>query len=355
MGGREGALAPRSVLPPVRRRFARSPLLSRRGRPSLLARRAQAAAAAAVWACRARGGGLYVSSMSVGSFGRGSPGAEVKRDDTPCAFATLARGRRRRRRRLECVVVVIAVVVGRRRRRRASAATSSSSGNPRRSRAAAASMTGRRSTPTTRRPRRRRAAGYRSASRAVAARARASRCRRASSSSRARRRSTLTAQYRDKCKTRREARKKLQVWSLPHVLVVHLKRFSAQGMWRKKNDTPVDFPFEIDLAKYALCQPGDEDRDGGGGGSESSGESAATAAAASSMYDLQAVSNHYGSTGGGHYTAFAKNSVSGLWHKFDDSHAVVEAKDVVTPAAYVLITSAGASRALRAGRRRRRR
>ena len=56
------------------------------------------------------------------------------------------------------------------------------------------------------------------------------------------------------------------------------------------------------------------------------------------MYELTAVSNHYGSTGGGHYTAFAKHSDSGQWYKFDDSHtSAVEAKDVVTPAAYVLI------------------
>ena len=120
----------------------------------------------------------------------------------------------------------------------------------------------------------------------------------------------------DKCKEHREASKKLQVWCLPSVLVVHLKRFSASGMWRRKNDTPVDFPFEIDLAPYQL--------------QATSGEP--------DMYELQAVSNHYGSTGGGHYTAFARNTESGQWYKFDDSHtAAVDPKDVVTPAAYVLI------------------
>jgi len=123
----------------------------------------------------------------------------------------------------------------------------------------------------------------------------------------------------DRCKEHREASKKLQIWSLPSILVVHLKRFSAQGMWRRKNDTPVDFPFEIDLAPYCLQQA-------------EPGESLQT------VYELIAVSNHYGSTGGGHYTAFARHSESGQWHKFDDSHtAVVEAKDVVTPAAYVLM------------------
>ena len=96
--------------------------------------------------------------------------------------------------------------------------------------------------------------------------------------------------------------------------MIHLKRFSAQGMWRKKNDTPVDFPFEIDMQPFALSK--------------------AAAGDGRLMYDLVAVSNHYGSTGGGHYTAFAKHSDTGQWHKFDDSHAaVVEAKDVVTPAA----------------------
>jgi len=31
------------------------------------------------------------------------------------------------------------------------------------------------------------------------------------------------------------------------------------------------------------------------------------------VYDLVAVSNHFGSTGGGHYTAFAKHSEDGRW------------------------------------------
>lgn len=34
-------------------------------------------------------------------------------------------------------------------------------------------------------------------------------------------------------------------------------------------------------------------------------------------YELYAVSNHYGSLGGGHYTAYAKND--GSWYSFNDS------------------------------------
>ncbi len=35
------------------------------------------------------------------------------------------------------------------------------------------------------------------------------------------------------------------------------------------------------------------------------------------VYDLYAVSNHYGGLGGGHYTAYAKNN--GKWYDFNDS------------------------------------
>jgi ubiquitin C-terminal hydrolase len=37
------------------------------------------------------------------------------------------------------------------------------------------------------------------------------------------------------------------------------------------------------------------------------------------MYDLYAVSNHYGSLNGGHYTAMCKNPVAGSWFEFDDT------------------------------------
>jgi ubiquitin carboxyl-terminal hydrolase 4/11/15 len=37
------------------------------------------------------------------------------------------------------------------------------------------------------------------------------------------------------------------------------------------------------------------------------------------IYDLYAVSNHFGGLGGGHYTAFAKNIYDNQWYNFDDS------------------------------------
>ncbi len=54
------------------------------------------------------------------------------------------------------------------------------------------------------------------------------------------------------------------------------------------------------------------------------------------MYDLFAVSNHYGGLGGGHYTACCRVD-DGSWHCFDDSHvSAIDEAAVHSPAAYVL-------------------
>ena len=63
------------------------------------------------------------------------------------------------------------------------------------------------------------------------------------------------------------------------------------------------------------------------------------------IYDLYAVSNHYGSLNGGHYTAFCQNPIARKWFEFDDTHVTkVSPKNdldeieraVVGKAAYVL-------------------
>mmetsp|Transcript_48402 Transcript_48402/g.143057 ORF Transcript_48402/g.143057 Transcript_48402/m.143057 type:complete len:317 (+) Transcript_48402:207-1157(+) len=122
------------------------------------------------------------------------------------------------------------------------------------------------------------------------------------------------AWYCPRCKTHRCGTKRLQTWSLPDVLVLQLKRFEVRGGLRRKLAGAVDCPIEgLDLSEFCLSP----DPDG-------------------SLYDLQAVSNHYGSAHGGHYTACSR--VGGDWYECDDQHVRrVTAESVVTPAAYVLI------------------
>ena len=55
------------------------------------------------------------------------------------------------------------------------------------------------------------------------------------------------------------------------------------------------------------------------------------------MYDLYGVSNHFGSLGGGHNTAYAKNPIYNKWFDFDDTDvSKASASSVVSKAAYVL-------------------
>ena len=55
-----------------------------------------------------------------------------------------------------------------------------------------------------------------------------------------------------------------------------------------------------------------------------------------SKYDLFAVSQHYGGTGGGHYTAVCKN-YDGNWYRYNDSSVSHTSPDnAVNSSAYVL-------------------
>lgn len=93
--------------------------------------------------------------------------------------------------------------------------------------------------------------------------------------------------YCPNCKEHRQASKKLDLWRLPEILVIHLKRFSYTRFLKNKLETFVDFPIDdFDLSNYVIHKNTVRHR-----------------------YMLYAVSNHYGGMGGGHYTAFAKVSV----------------------------------------------
>ncbi|XP_054982096.1 ubiquitin carboxyl-terminal hydrolase 4-like [Sorex araneus] len=121
--------------------------------------------------------------------------------------------------------------------------------------------------------------------------------------------------YCPNCKKHQQATKKFDLWSLPKILVVHLKRFSYNRYWRDKLDTVVEFPVRgLNMSEF-IC-----DR-----------------SARPYVYDLIAVSNHYGAMGVGHYTAYAKNKLNGKWYYFDDSNVSLASEDqIVTKAAYVL-------------------
>ncbi|KAG1137467.1 hypothetical protein G6F37_011794 [Rhizopus arrhizus] len=121
--------------------------------------------------------------------------------------------------------------------------------------------------------------------------------------------------YCPRCKVQQRATKKFDIWRLPEIMVIHLKRFSQVRIWGNKVNIYVDFPIsELDMTDYVL---GSTDL--------------------SLIYDLYAVDNHYGGLGGGHYTACAQNIQNKQWYNFDDTSVnKIDVSKVKTNAAYLL-------------------
>ena len=126
--------------------------------------------------------------------------------------------------------------------------------------------------------------------------------------------------YCPRCKKHQQATKNLQLWKVPDVLVVHLKRFSNSRIIRDKIDAFVDFPLEgLDLEnrvgeKQSANVLLEQGLDLSEVGLRDAGEPL--------LYDLFAVDEHLGGLGGGHYRAYARNHADGEWYHFDDSHVI---------------------------------
>lgn len=89
----------------------------------------------------------------------------------------------------------------------------------------------------------------------------------------------------------------MDLYSLPETLIIHLKRFHYDSYLRSKIEAMVEFPIEgLDMKKWIVNKNEQ-----------------------SCVYNLFAVSNHFGNLGGGHYTAYAKNICDKKWYNLDDS------------------------------------
>lgn len=125
----------------------------------------------------------------------------------------------------------------------------------------------------------------------------------------------------EKCGEKTEATKRLRIYRLPKVLLLHIKRFKYSGSSREKLTNNVSFPVKgLKLSQFVsdVSSPADSN----------------------ATYDLYAVSNHYGSMAGGHYTAACRVGLPGgreQWYSFnDDAVSKLSPQSVVTPCAYML-------------------
>ncbi|KAM8816912.1 ubiquitin carboxyl-terminal hydrolase 2 isoform 4-T5 [Rhynchonycteris naso] len=117
-----------------------------------------------------------------------------------------------------------------------------------------------------------------------------------------------------RCRARKRCIKKFSIQRFPKILVLHLKRFSESRIRTSKLTTFVNFPLrDLDLREFA---------------SENTNHA---------VYNLYAVSNHSGTTMGGHYTAYCRSPATGEWHTFNDSSVTpMSSSQVRTSDAYLL-------------------
>uniref|UniRef100_A0A8C9FG86 ubiquitinyl hydrolase 1 n=1 Tax=Pavo cristatus TaxID=9049 RepID=A0A8C9FG86_PAVCR len=118
------------------------------------------------------------------------------------------------------------------------------------------------------------------------------------------------------CRVPQQGTVQLRLWTLPDILIIHLKRFRQVAQRRHKLSTLVRFPLR-GLDMHPLRPPRSCPPD--------------------ALYDLYAVCNHHGSMQGGHYTAYCCNSLDGRWYSYDDSTVEgVREDEVSTRSAYIL-------------------
>lgn len=195
------------------------------------------------------------------------------------------------------------------------------------------------------------------------------------------------------CGDFRQSFKKVDIWSLPPVLVIQLKRFEFTGMDRRRINTKVQFPLEgLDLREFCLsCKPSfpkehclrfgqrveihgltsslGQRMNGSAGKIEYVDSSTGSPRwcvrldeapeiltsitpgnlklidlkespeSVLPVFDLAAISKHIGGASFGHYVAYARSSCNGLWYLFDDDDVTEVSPQVVEEeqeGAYVL-------------------
>ncbi|NXC35201.1 UBP31 hydrolase, partial [Campylorhamphus procurvoides] len=141
------------------------------------------------------------------------------------------------------------------------------------------------------------------------------------------------------CKQLQQGSITLSLWTLPDVLIIHLKRFRQEGDRRMKLQNMVKFPLSgLDMtphvvkrsqSSWSLPSHWSPWRRPYGLGRDPEDY----------IYDLYAVCNHHGTMQGGHYTgkSYCKNSVDGQWYCFDDSEVQqLSESEVCKQTAYIL-------------------
>lgn len=118
-----------------------------------------------------------------------------------------------------------------------------------------------------------------------------------------------------RCKKRVRAIAKLDIWSVPDVLILHLKRFVVKDGIVKKVSAKIDYDCEIEMSQYVVGPQKNE----------------------SLKYKLFAVIQHLGTMNAGHYISTIRSTDDEWWTYNDDAVYQTQAQNIKSEYAYVLL------------------
>ena len=116
------------------------------------------------------------------------------------------------------------------------------------------------------------------------------------------------------CRKTGTGTRKIDIWRVPPVIILHFNRFEYEVSARKKQNM-ISFPLE----KLSFINHTAEEHK------------------EIAVYNLIGVSNHFGTMNGGHYTSFCKSYAEKVWYNFNDQNVTkLTTSKVNTSAAYLL-------------------
>ncbi len=117
----------------------------------------------------------------------------------------------------------------------------------------------------------------------------------------------------DKCNEFSNPKKKINIWKIPEILIISLKRFDNLS---NKNNKIIDFPlYNLDLFNYVNGYEQNE-----------------------AIYNLYSINNHSGNgINSGHYYSYCKHPGDNNWYEFnDDNVSKIDESNLITNSAYIL-------------------
>lgn len=107
--------------------------------------------------------------------------------------------------------------------------------------------------------------------------------------------------YCKNCAVPTKSTKKLRLYRLPKILILHLKRFTNDNSKLCKLDNVIGINGDLDFDKLKICHKN---------------------SLGSKLYNLFGIVNHFGSLESGHYTSECRSLYDNSWYNFNDSNYI---------------------------------